>query len=255
MQKNLTDLRRWLRDCGYPDKVIDHGIYTASLQGPAPKKEVKVIPLISTYYSNYTNEHLCTVARQLISTSANERVKKAFQNVQFVQALKQPPNLLRTLSNSKFIRSEENQKVGAYKCSNSNCKICRLYLQDVSTITMSNGTIWDIRCRPTCSSLNIIYFLICSFCNQESYIGKTDDTRDRTNNHISDCRHGTGTGAFDKHVHKCGKLSEIPDIKERNKKEPFFKLFIMLECNNYHKLLDYERKFQNAGMDTMNRPH
>ena len=254
VQKNLADLRIWLRSCGYPDQVIDHGIHTASLQGPAPKKEFKVIPLISTYYSNYTHEHLCTVARQLISTSTNERVKKAFENVQFVQALKQPPNLLRTLSNSKFIRSSENQTGGAYKCSHPKCKICRLYLQDVSTITMSNGTIWEVRCRPTCSSLNIVYFLICTFCNHESYIGKTDDTRDRTNNHISDCRYGTG-GDFDKHVYQCGKLAEIPDIKERNKKEPFFKLYIMLECSNYHKLLYYERKFHNLGMDTMNRPH
>ena len=253
VKKNLDNLKVWLKDCGYPDKVIDHGIYSASLQGPAPKKEGTVIPLISTYYSNYKNDHLCTIAKQLINTSTNDRVKKAFQDVQFVQALKQPPNLLRTLSNSKFISTSENQIAGAYKCSNQNCKICKLYLQAVSSITMSNGTIWDIRCRPTCSSLNVIYFLICSFCDHESYIGKTDNTRDRTNNHISDCRHGTGTGDFDNHVHNCGKLGEIPEIEERNKREPFFKLYIMLECSNYHKLLDYERKFHNAGMDTMNR--
>ena len=144
---------------------------------------------------------------------------------------------------------------GACKCSSKRCKICKLYLQDVSTIRMSNGSIWEIRCNPNCNSLNIVYFLICSFCDYESYIGKTDNTRERTNNHISDCRHGTGTGLFDKHVFECGKLGKIPDIEERNKKEPFFKLYIMLECNSYHKLLDYERKFQNAGMDTLNNPH
>ena len=253
VKKNLADLRCWLRECGYPDKVIDRGIFTASLQGPAPKKEEKVIPLINTYYSNYTNEHLCTVAKQLIRTSNNTRVIKAFENVQFVQAFKQPPNLLRTLSSSKFIKSIETQEAGTTKCSDKRCKICRLYLEEESTITMANGTIWEIRSRPNCNSLNIIYYLICSFCSYESYLGKTDDTRERTNNHISDCRHGTG-GDFDKHVFSCGRLAEIKDIKERNKKEPFFKLHIMLECNDYQKLLDYERKFQNSGMDTMNRP-
>ena len=253
MKKNLADLRVWLRECGYPDKVIDRGIYTASLQGPAPKKEEKVIPLINTYYSNYTNEHLCTVAKQMIATSTNERVAKAFENVQFVQAFKQPPNLLRTLSNSKFIKSLETEESGTWKCLNKKCKICKLYLQEGSAITMANGTIWEIRSRPNCHSLNVVYYLICSFCEHESYVGKTDHTRDRTNNHISDCRHGTG-GDFDKHVFACGRLAEIPEVKERNKKEPFFKLHIMLECNDYQRLLDYERKFQNAGMDTMNRP-
>ena len=126
MKKNLADLRVWLRECGYPDKVIDRGIYTASLQGPAPKKEEKVIPLINTYYSNYTNEHLCTVAKQMIATSTDERVAKAFENVQFVQAFKQPPNLLRTLSNSKFIKSLETQESGTWKCLNKKCKICKL---------------------------------------------------------------------------------------------------------------------------------
>ena len=253
MEKNLADLRIWLRDCGYPDKVIEKGIYTASLQGPAQKNETKVIPLINTYYSNYTNEHMCKVARQLIDTSSNPRVKKAFENVQFVQAFKQPPNLLRSLSNSKFIQSSEDQELtGTYKCSDNKCKICRLYLKEESSITMANGTIWEIRSRPNCHSLNIIYYLVCSFCGGSS-IGKTDDARERTNNHISDCRHGTGAD-FDKHVFACGKLGLISDIKERNKKEPFFELHIMLECNDYHRLLDYERKFQNAGMDTMNRP-
>ena len=253
MEKNLEDLKIWLRECGYPDKVIDRGIHTASLQGPAPEKQGKVIPLINTFYSNYSHEHLITVAKQLIGTSSDPRVKKAFENVQFVQAFKQPPNLLRTLSNSKFIQpSAEEKPRGTYKCSNSKCKICRLYLQEEASITMANGTIWEIRSRPNCHSMNIIYYLVCSFCGGSS-IGKTDHCRDRTNNHISDCRHGTGAD-FDKHVFACGKLGLIPDIEERNKLEPFFKLHIMLECNDYQRLLGYEKKFQNAGMDTMNRP-
>ena len=32
-------------------------------------------------------------------------------------------------------------------------------------------------------------------------------------------------------------------------------LYIMLECSSYHRLLDYEKKFHAAGMDTMNRPN
>ena len=72
VKKNLADLRLWLRDCGYPEKVIEHEIYTASLQGPAPSKTEKAIPVISTSYSNYTNEHLSVLAKQLIKTSADK---------------------------------------------------------------------------------------------------------------------------------------------------------------------------------------
>ena len=119
---------------------------------------------------------------------------------------------------------------------------------------MSNGTIWNIRCSPNCNSINVLYFLVCLFCNYESYIGKTDDARDRTNNHISGCRHGNTTDIFDNHVYRCGHLDIAPEDKKKAM-EPYFKLYIMLECSSYHRLLDYEKKFHAAGMDTMNKPH
>ena len=97
--------------------------------------------------------------------------------------------------------------------------------------------------------MNVLYFLVCNFCNYHSYIGKTDDTRERTNNHISCCRHGTGSDKFDIHVFNCAKSKGMPLV------EPFFKLYIMMVCNDYHKLLDYESKFHAQGLDTMNRPN
>ena len=254
MQQNLEDLRIWLKNCGYPIKVIEHGIYTASLQGPAPPKSEKVIPVISTYFSNYTHEHLSLVAKQLVGNSTNKRVKEAFQDVKFVQALKQPPNLLRTLSNSRFITDTKKEKVGVWKCADNKCKICRMYLQEGPTIVMSNGTVWEIRSSPNCHSLNVIYFLVCAFCNTESKIGKTDNLRDRTNNHKTGCRHGTQSDDFDDHVYMCGKLYNDKTKEARKAKEPFFKLYIMLECASYHRLLDLEKKFHNSNMDTMNRP-
>ena len=246
VKKNLADLRLWLRDCGYPEKVIDHGIYTASLQGPAPPKTEKVIPVISTYYSNYTNEHLSVIAKQLVKTSTDRRVMEAFENVKFVQALKQPPNLLRSLSNSRFITNTQTKRVGVYKCTDKKCKICCLYLQEGPTIVMSNGKVWEIRSSPGCHSLNVIYFLVCAFCNRESKIGKTDNLRDRTNNHKTGCRHGTQSDDFDNHVYSCGKLNEDTTKEAKKAKEPFFKLYVMLECNSYHKLLDYEKKLKKT---------
>ena len=251
-KRNLSDLRIWLRDCGYPDSLIDRGIHTASLQGPAPENYTKALPLINTYYSNYDNKAVSTVARQLINASKNERVQEAFKDVKFVQALKQPPNLLRTLSNSALIRNENTVTPGVYKCNDKRCKICRLYLQEDMTYEMANGFMWNIRCPVGCNSLNIIYYLICLFCNKESYIGKTDDTRVRSNNHISGCRCGTSSDIFDQHVYSCSGM-EFLTKEEKQANEPYFKLHIMMVCSDYNKLLSYESKFHALKMDTLNR--
>ena len=62
------------------------------------------------------------------------------------------------------------------------------------------------------------------------------------NNHISACRLGTSTDKFDNHVHNCND----------NKKEPYFKLMILMEVNDINKLLTYEKSFHQKGYDTIN---
>ena len=164
-----------------------------------------------------------------------------------MQAYKQPRNLLRMFSHSIFLKNDQLTQNGVFKCSDKRCKICAIYIQEGSTIPMSNGTTWVIKCQANCSSLNVLYFLMCNFCDYESYIGKTDDTRERTNNHITCCSHGTGTDMFDNHVFNCANNKGLPLI------EPFFKLYIMMVCSDYNKLLDYESRFHSLGLDTMNR--
>ena len=250
MWKNLEDLKVWLKECGYPKQVIDKGIHDALLQGPAPeKKEIPIIPLVSTFYSNFSNEYVLNIAKKLIKCSNNLRVNKAFANVTFLHAFKQPPNLLRKLSHSAFITDDREIKIGAFKCSDKRCKICRLYLQEGTTFVMSNGFLWELKCYADCHSLNILYYLVCNFCKKESYIGKTDNGRERTNNHITCCRHGTGNDKFDKHVFSCAKSRQMPLV------EPFFTFTIMMVCKDYHKLLDYESNFHARNLDTMNRPN
>ena len=46
-------IKMWLPQCNYPNDVTEKGIHNAMLQGPAPfKKNVKTVPLVSTYFSN-----------------------------------------------------------------------------------------------------------------------------------------------------------------------------------------------------------
>ena len=189
MENNLRDLKEWLLECEYPPKIIDRGIHNARLQGPAPKPpDDKIIPFISTYYSNYDNSHIVETTRSLITNSKNPRKKEVFKNAKFIEAHRQPPNLLRRLTNSSFItgnRNENRKPNGIYCCKRLNCKICKLYLQECSSFVTANGSTWVVKCHVDCHSKNVIYYQICNFCQKVSDIGKTDDLRERTNNHIT----------------------------------------------------------------------
>lgn len=130
------------------------------------------------------------------------------------------------------------------KCTDTRCKICRLYLQCVTSFNTASGKKWEIKNEMSCSSKNVIYFLKCNFCEVESYIGKTNNIRLRTNQHISSCRTGNGSDIFDLHVYNC---------KKEDDPEPYFKLYLMLKKPDESSLLTYEHHFHCLGYDTLNR--
>ena len=64
---------------------------------------------------------------------------------------------------------------------------------------------------------------------------------------MSGCRLGTSTDKFDNHVFSCAKGKGMELV------EPYFKLHILMVCNNYFKLLGYESALHAKGLDTINR--
>ena len=104
---------------------------------------------------------------------------------------------------------------------------------------------WEVRSHITCHSKIVIYYLQCAICNTATYIGKTNNFRERTNNHISSCKSGTGSDKFDNHVFECNRSLKKP--------EPLFKAWILIELNSVDKLHAYERHLQRAGHDSLNR--
>ena len=250
MENNLKDLTSWLLNCGYPFQVITKGIHNARLQGPAPPPEKRVsIPFISTYFSNFDGGNIIEAAQNLIQRSTDKRIKEAFKDVNFIHARRQPPNILQRVTNAKFITGEKSVRPGIWRCGRYQgvvCKICQLYLQECTSFLCANGKRWTVHCYAHCNSLNVLYYLICAFCDFESYTGKTDVIRDRTNNHITCIRNGTGSNKFDKHVHQCGKKHG------KSLEEPYFKLFIFMVMNDYNKLRNMERRLYLLNYDTMN---
>ena len=89
----------------------------------------------------------------------------------------------------------------------------------------------------------VCYYQICLGCGIFSNVGKTNILRKRMNVHISSCKSGNTTDRFDKHVFNC-KSDHI---------EPLYKLYVLLEVNDYDELLIYEDDFHKQGFDTCNR--
>ena len=254
IQKNLNDLRVYLSDRKYPNDVIEKGIHNASLQGPAPlPKNEKVIPLITPYLSNYDSRNIKNVANGLISNSMNPRIKKAFNDTKIIQCYSQPRNLSGLLTNSAFITESITNRprhdAGIFHCSHGGCKICKMYLQKCSSFVTSNNSVWKVKCYASCNSKNVLYLLVCNFCNTTSKTGKTDVFRARTNNHISGCKGGAASDEFDTHVYNCSRNRNVPH------NEPYFKAYIYMVASDYNKLLNLERKLHLAGHDTLNNPH
>lgn len=243
----LNKLRKWLTESNYPTKIIDKAFHNAKLQGPAPnpKEKKELIPLISTYCSNYSNKSIIKEANLLLENCPDEETKKCFKNKKVILAFKQPPNLMRQLTSAKFDSSDKIQnKKGIFKCKNPNCKICKLYLVECTSFKTAKGVIWEVPTFVTCNSKMVLYYQICMFCKTTSNIGKTNDLRLRTNNHISACRLGNSTDKFDNHVYHCNR---------EKKMEPYFKLMVLMEINDMNKLLVYENHLHKNGHDTINR--
>ena len=144
-------------------------------------------------------------------------LKEIFGDSHIILAQKQPKNLIRTLTNATFTNSENyvEKPAGIFKCKDSRCKICRLYLKEVNNFMMSNGKMWEIKSHVTCKSVNVIYYLKCLFCGHTTYIGKTEgdiikDFKVRMNTHIYECRIGTSSCKFPRHVHECMKNVNDP---------------------------------------------
>ena len=79
VERNLCDLRQFLLDRKYPADVVEKGIYNAQLQGPAPpSSNTRVVPLITPFLGNLDSSNIVNTARDLITSSSNERLHKAF---------------------------------------------------------------------------------------------------------------------------------------------------------------------------------
>ena len=245
--KALNDMREWLYKSNYPKQVVARGLHNAKLQGPAPPPSMKkdVVPFVTTHCSNYATNSIIKKANMLLENCPDDSTRNFFSDKKVIQALRQPPNILRQVTSAKYTRCTNPipiQPNGVFACLDPRCKIHNLYLVQCSTFTLANGTIWKVPTHITCNSKKVIYFLKCNTCDWFSYLGKTNILRKRTNNHISCGKSGKGKNRADKHFFVCNK----------DHQEPLFQLYVLMELNDYDKLRVYEDDFHKRGFDTCN---
>ena len=226
--------------------MVEKRLLNAKLQGPAPDpaKKKDIIPFVTQNSCNFSCNSVVRKLKHMIDNCPDEDTRKFFQGKEIVQALRQPQNILGQLTSAKFgTVASENKPKGTFKCQNPNCKLCINYLVECDRVIGANHKTWHIPTHITCQSKKVLYFLICLGCGKYSKVGKTNVLRKRMNCHISESKSGNTTDTFDKHVYSC----------KKDHLDPVFQLHVLLEVEDYDKLLIYEEHFHKQGFDTDNR--
>ena len=248
-KRRLKELKYLLLKRDYPEHIIDKAFHNALLQGPAPFSSNKsdTLPFVTTNFANFKVQNVVKQSQSLIEGIKDPDLKSKFKNTKIILSQRQPRNLLNQLCNAKFTSNIATNTAVITNCNDKRCNICKYYLQHTTEFTLSNGNLWEVKRNMSCNSKNVIYYLSCNQCNNSTtYIGKTNNLRLRTNQHISTCRTGRGSDKFDQHVFNCGNSAPV---------QPYFKLYLMLELKNEDALLTYEKHFHNKRYDTMNAPN
>ena len=109
MNKQLSELRTRLVNCGYPEDVINKAFHGAALQILAPYKDKKnTLLFVTTNHSNVNNKSLVTNSRKKISNSNSVYLKQLFKDSNIVLTQRQLKNLLMHLKN-------QNSQLEKYK--------------------------------------------------------------------------------------------------------------------------------------------
>ena len=114
VEMRFKELKNWLKDCNYPDSVINQSFCNAKLQGPGPFTDnSKNTPFVKTYHENIDNEKVVREIRSKLSNIQSRQLSKVFKNKNVILSQKQPKNLLRLSTRAKF-----NTEINAFQQQN-----------------------------------------------------------------------------------------------------------------------------------------
>ena len=189
------------------------------------------MPITFVYTYNPNLRFNKTVIENSLLSLSDPVLQKVYEKKKPLITTRQPPNLKKYLTKAKFelnpkIELLENRKQnGLFACTDPRCLIhLRCYLTPCTKFSfISNMKVinWIYRRHFDCSSVNLIYLMKCSGCN-EIYIGETSNIRHRINNAKKDIINPMQSSVpYALNIKNCTKLIE-----------PYFKIYPLIFEND-----------------------
>lgn len=221
-EKRLSELKKQLLKQNYPMRIIQQGITRARQKGPVttPAQRNKtdnydVISFVHTH--NPRNQNMAQAiqtTRQLLKRS--ETMNSVLQKKTIINSKRQPKNLKRILTKSKFDSQEKTPCVK--RCGRSRCKTCPDLIEGTN-ITFVNGKTFNVKSNMSCITKNVVYSILCSKCNA-FYVGQTkNELCTRMTVHRQQTKHDAlRVLKVNKHVHSCagGRFKIFPLYQVRS---------------------------------------
>lgn len=218
----LKELKTYLLRQDYPENLIDSAIRKAITIPVNELRRTKdhqpinnEIPFVITH--NPRNHNVHNSARKYLPIlHQSPNLKELIPESSIINSRRQPPNLKRLLTKSKFESEETEFKVT--KCGDKRCGTCA-YIDEGNSITFKSGTTFRINASMNCKSENLIYCATCPTC-KENYIGQTGDHLfDRVRVHKQQIKDPSVRNTpCSEHFDKCG--------NGQFRIFPFFKIFM-----------------------------
>ena len=145
-------------------------------------------PLVVTYHpdlpplAQIVNKHFSIL-------QTNDKLKQVFPEPPLI-SYRRPKNLRDLIVRAKLPSDapEETNVIGSHPCQSSRCKNCKNMTQTNAFTSNTTKQTFKIRENITCTTINVIYLIECTFCGIQ-YVGETSKKiQDRMRGHRSDIK-------------------------------------------------------------------
>ena len=148
-------------------------------------------PLVVTFHPDLPS--LAQIVNKHFSIlQTNDKLKQVFPEPPLISCMsyRRPKNLHDLIVRAKLPSDApvETNVIGSHPCLSSRCKNCKNMTQTSTFISNTTKQTFKIRENITCTTINVIYLIECTFCGIQ-YLGETSKKKkiqDRMRGHGSD---------------------------------------------------------------------
>ena len=187
-------------------------ISRSTARQPKTMTASKSLGLVTQYNPILTNLSK-TIGKYLPMLYSDPNMKLAFPEGTIKATYRRGKNLKEMISPSLFPISTQREASRIFKCG-KRCDVCSNYLViDDNFVGTATGKKYKIRGQLSCNSINIIYLITCSACNDQ-YVGSAVKFKERFRVHKSDITTGKDRCGVAKHfITKCQGVDKLANLK------------------------------------------